>query len=188
MRILIVDDEIDSREMLRVLLRLDGHDVDTAANVEDAWKLFQNNDFSVVISDWMMPETNGLELCRRLRALDRPSYCYIILLTALKGKANYLEAMGAGADDFVTKPYDPDELRARLVAAERIVGLKWRIRRLEGVLPTCTYCKKIRDDRNRWTSIERYISERTDASFSHGVCPDCYETVVKPELDRSRHQ
>src|ERR1700686_1353370 len=119
MRILIVDDEIDSREMLRVLLRLDGHDVDTAAKVEEAWKLFQDNEFSAVISDWVMPEGNGLELCRRIRASDTPTYCYIILLTALKGKANYLEAMRAGVDDFVTKPYDPDELSARLVAPER---------------------------------------------------------------------
>jgi phosphoserine phosphatase RsbU/P len=186
MHILIVEDDSDAREMLQVLLQQDGHEVDAAVNGEEGWRLFQNNEFSVVISDWLMPETNGLELCRRIRASETLRYCYIILLTALQGKANYLEAMNAGTDDFMPKPYDPEELRARLVVAERIVRLQDRIKHLEGVLPTCMYCKKIRDERNHWTSIESYISQRTDASFSHGVCPDCYETVVKPELDRIR--
>ena len=67
-----------------------------------------------------------------------------------------------------------------------IAGLQDRIKHLEGVLPTCMYCKKIRDDSGTWTSIEHYISQRTEASFSHGVCPTCYEAVVKPEIDRSR--
>src|SRR5258708_5839104 len=123
MRILIVEDDSDAREMLQVLLQLEGHDVDAAANGEEAWKMFQGGGYSVVISDWLMPETNGLELCRRIRAFETSRYCYVILLTALQGKANYLEAMRAGTDDFVTKPYDPDELRARLMAADRIVSL-----------------------------------------------------------------
>jgi RNase P subunit RPR2 len=70
--------------------------------------------------------------------------------------------------------------------AERIVGLQDRVKRLEGILPTCMYCKKIRDERSRWVNIEQYISQRTEASFSHGVCPNCYENLVKPELDRVR--
>jgi DNA-binding response OmpR family regulator len=186
MRILIVEDDPDAREMLELLLKHEGHNVEAAVNGEEGWKLFQQGGFSVVISDWLMPETDGLELCRRIRASETSRYCYVMLLTALQGKANYLEAMRAGTDDFIPKPYDLDELRARLMVAERIVSLQDRVKHLEGVLPTCMYCKKIRDAHDRWTSIEHYITQRTDASFSHGVCPDCYESVVKPELDRMR--
>jgi DNA-binding response OmpR family regulator len=168
------------------MLELDGHEVVTTTNGDEGWSAFEKDRFSVVISDWLMPHTDGLELCRRIRASETSRYCYLILLTALQGKSNYLEAMRAGADDFVSKPYDPDELRARLLVAERIVGLQDRIKRLEGVLPTCMYCKKIRDERDNWVHIEQYISQRTEASFSHGVCPNCYHLMVKPQIDRIR--
>lgn len=188
MRILIVEDDIDSSEILRVLLERDGHEIVLARNGLDGWEKFNGGDFSVLISDWLMPEITGIDLCRRIRAAGKPNYCYVILLTALKGKGNYLEAMHAGADDFISKPYDPDELKARLLVAERIVHLKEHIKRLEGVLPTCMYCKRIRDSHDVWVGIEQYIAQRTEASFSHGVCPDCYEAVVKPEIDRLKPQ
>jgi DNA-binding response OmpR family regulator len=186
MRILIVEDDLDARDLLRVLLGLDGHEVVSAGNGQQGWDKFQSETFSVVISDWLMPEADGLELCRRIRASESTRYCYVILLTALQGKSNYLEAMRAGVDDFVLKPYDPDELRARLLVAERILGLQHRVKRLEGILPTCMYCKRIRDECDSWVHIEQYISQRTEASFSHGVCPDCYHNVVRPDLDRIR--
>jgi DNA-binding response OmpR family regulator len=186
MRILVVEDDFDARDMLKVMLGLDGHQVVIATNGEEGWQKFREDKFPVVISDWLMPETEGPELCRRIRAAETNHYCYVILLTALKGKANYLEAIHSGADDFVSKPFDPDELRARLLVAERIVGLQNRVKHLEGVLPTCMYCKRIRDERNEWVHIEQYISQRTEASFSHGVCPPCYNNFVKPELDRAR--
>jgi sigma-B regulation protein RsbU (phosphoserine phosphatase) len=186
MRILIVEDDTDARNMLQVLLELEGHEVVSARNGEEGWGTFDRGNFSVVLSDWLMPEVDGIELCRRIRAAEKRKYTYIILVTALQGKSHYLEGMRAGADDFVTKPYDPDELTARLMVAERILSLQDRMKRLEGVLPTCMYCKKIRDQRDVWVGIEQYITQRTEASFSHGVCPDCYESVVKPELDRLR--
>jgi sigma-B regulation protein RsbU (phosphoserine phosphatase) len=186
MRILVVEDDFDVREMLRTLLQCDGHDVVAARNGEEGWSAFQKGTFSVVISDWVMPDMDGLELSRRIRASESSRYSYILLLTALHGKKNYLTAMNAGIDDFMLKPYDADELRARLIVAARIVGLQDRVKRLEGVLPTCMYCKKIRDERSRWVNIEQYIGQRTEALFSHSVCPPCYESIVKPELDRVR--
>jgi DNA-binding response OmpR family regulator len=184
MRILVVEDDFDAREMLQILLRMEGHDVVTARNGVEGWKAFQDGRFSVVLSDWLMPEADGLELCRKIREQETARYTYIVLVTALQGKSLYLESINAGADDFVSKPYDPDVLRSRLVVAERIVKLQNRVKHLEGILPTCMYCKKIRDESDRWISIERYISQRSKASFSHGVCPECYEGIVKPELDR----
>lgn len=186
MRILIVEDDLDARNMLQVLLEMDGHEVVTAGNGNEGWNTFDGGHFSVIISDWLMPEVDGIELCRKVRRADKQRYSYIILVTALRGKSRYLEGMRAGADDFVTKPYDLDELRARLIVAERIVSLQDRVKRLEGVLPTCMYCKNIRDQRDGWVGIEEYITQRTEASFSHGVCPNCYENVVRPELDRMR--
>ncbi len=186
MRILIVEDDADIRDLLRILLEKDGHHVDTCADGHEAWDAFNRQEYSLIISDWLMPELDGIELCRRIRAADKPHYTYIILLTALSGKANHIEAIHAGADDFVSKPYDPDELKARLIVADRIMRLQEHVKRLEGVLPTCMYCKKIRDHSDVWVGIEQYITQRTEASFSHGVCPDCYENQLKPEINKLR--
>jgi DNA-binding response OmpR family regulator len=186
MKILIVEDDPESRAALKILLEMDGHDVTSAQNGNEGWQAFTSGHFPVVISDWIMPHMDGLELCRRIRSAGRPSYSYVVLVSALKGKASYLQGMAAGADDFVSKPYDPDELKTRLIVAGRIIGIQDRVKRLEGILPTCMYCKKIRDERDQWVGIETYISTRSLASFSHGVCPACYESYVKPDLDRIR--
>jgi phosphoserine phosphatase RsbU/P len=174
MKILIAEDNLDLNQLLRTQLELAGHEVVSAPDGVQAWHKFKQDDFSVLISDWLMPEIDGLELCRRVRSAQRSNYCYVILLTVLSGKANYLDAIAAGADDFVSKPYDPDELQGRLLVAERIVGLHAHIRQLEGVLFTCMYCKKVRDENAKWVSMEQYISQRSRAFLSHDVCPDCY--------------
>ncbi len=92
--------------------------------------------------------------------------------------------MDAGADDFITKPIDLDELRARLKAAERILGLRTHVQHLEGLVPICAYCKRIRDAADKWEAIERYVEERSEAQFSHGSCPDCYKKHVRPQLGK----
>jgi phosphoserine phosphatase RsbU/P len=91
--------------------------------------------------------------------------------------------MEAGADDFITKPVDIEELHARLKVADRILGLRRHMQQLEGLLPICSYCKRIRDQAEQWQSIERYLEKRSEAQFSHGICPDCYSKVVQPQLD-----
>src|SRR5262245_25988188 len=165
MRILIVENDVDTREKLRAVLGSEGHQVAVACNSQEGWDAFQKNPFPVVISGWLTPGTGGVELCRRIRASDTIHYCYVILLTPPAERSRYVEAMRAGADDVLLKPYEADELRASLVAAERIAALHGRSNRLEGLLPTCMYCKKIRDERNHWVHIEEYISQRTEASF-----------------------
>jgi DNA-binding response OmpR family regulator len=124
MKVLIAEDDRDSRELLSWLLEKLGYQVVSTDNGKDAWEAFRQDSFRLVISDLLMPEVDGLELCRRIRASKKPKYTYVILLTALIGKKDYLEGMDAGADDFVTKPFDPDELKARLRVAERIVALQ----------------------------------------------------------------
>jgi phosphoserine phosphatase RsbU/P len=183
MKILVAEDDTVSRIVLSESLRRLGHEVIAAENGMEAWNVCASQHIPMLISDWMMPEMDGLELCRRIRSGQPSSYTYIIMLTALSGKANFLEGMRAGADDFVVKPFDPDELQARLRVGERILNLQQEVRQLRGLLPICSYCKKIRDDKNVWTQIEEYVTRHSQALFSHSLCPGCYETQMKPQLD-----
>ncbi len=183
MRVLAVEDDPVSRRILTVVLERLGHEVLGANNGREGWDRFVTEPVDAVITDWMMPEMDGLELTRRIRAHGKDRYTYVLLLTALTGRDRYLDGMMAGADDFVSKPVDREELHARLRVAERILGLQREVRQLEGLLPICSYCKKIRDESEQWSQVEEYVSRRTEAQFSHGVCPDCYDQVLKPQLE-----
>ena len=141
---------------------------------------------------------DGIELCRKIRETKSFHSLYIILLTVKGQKTDIVEGLRAGADDYITKPFDRDELRARVQAGVRILELQAsladriskledalsNIKQLHGLLPICCYCNKIRDDQNYWQRVEEYISQHLEVRFSHGVCPECYEKVVKPELDK----
>jgi len=122
-RILIVEDDAVVRRILQGHLEAYGHEVTQALDGTQAWELLQQGHFSVVISDWMMPGMDGIELVRRIRSSHQPSYVYVILLTGKSQREHFVQAMEAGADDFVPKPFDRDELRVRLRSAERIIQL-----------------------------------------------------------------
>ena len=124
MRILVVEDDVVVRRVLRGHLESCGHEVTQALDGSEAWELLRQGHFPVVISDWMMPGLDGLELIRRIRSSHQPSYVYVILLTGKSQREDFFQAMEAGADDFVTKPFDRDELRVRLRSAERIIQLE----------------------------------------------------------------
>ncbi len=123
-RVLIAEDDLISRRLLQSSLEKWGHEVVSAQDGREAWSCFEVGDFPIVISDWMMPELDGVELVRRIRACQRPGYVYTILLTAKSQKEDLVHGMEAGADDFVTKPFDREELRVRLRAGERIIQLE----------------------------------------------------------------
>ena len=185
MKILAVEDDAVARAVLRQALRRLGHEVVEAEDGEVAWARLEHEPVRVVVSDWLMPHCDGLELCRRIRAQVGAEYIYFILLTSQGATAQNQEAAAdAGVDDFLTKPLVLAELWTRLRVAERILKYTTQVRQLEEMLPICSYCKKIRDDRNYWQQIEGYISDRTGSDFSHSVCPDCYQAVVIPELDK----
>jgi signal transduction histidine kinase len=131
MKILIAEDDATSRTILTHVLTQLGHEVAAVADGVEAWAIFQKEHVPLLISDWMMPGMDGLELCRRIRAERRAKYTYIVLLTVLDGKQNYLEAMEAGTDDFISKPFDVDQLHARLRVAARILGLQTELREME---------------------------------------------------------
>ena len=196
--VLVADDEPTSRYVVAAMLRKGGYDVQLAADGEEAWAaLRQPNAPSLAIMDWMMPGLDGVEICRRLRTIETPTPTYVILLTSRDAAADVVEGLRAGADDYVTKPPHEDELLARISVGTRVVGLQQaladRVRRLEdalsnvkqlqGLLPMCSYCKRIRDDRNYWQQVESYISEHSGVQFSHSFCPECFEQYVRPQLD-----
>jgi DNA-binding response OmpR family regulator len=189
MKILIAEDEKISRRILEMTLTKAGYD---AVAVEDGVKALESIQKEVpdmLITDWMMPELDGLELCRRIRGLDLSSYVYIILLTALTQKEKIIEGLDAGADDYITKPFERTELLARVRAGERVIRLERSLRQknkevsealaqvkqLKGLLPICMFCKKIRNDENYWQKVEEYLAEHTGADFSHSICPECLE-------------
>ena len=124
MKVLIADDDPVSRHLLQRHVQSWGHEVTAAPDGARAWQLFAAGEFPIVITDWLMPELDGLELVRRIRAVERPGYVYVILLTALSQKEDVVQGMEAGADDFVTKPFDREELRVRVRAGERIIRLE----------------------------------------------------------------
>ena len=183
MNILVAEDETVTRKLLQRLLVSLGHEVTAVENGTQAWEHLQTSKVRVVVSDWMMPDSDGLDLCRRVRERSEEDYVYFILLTSVSRNKNTLhQASTAGVDDFLTKPVNHDEIWMRLRVAERILTFTRQIRQLESFLPICAYCKKIRNDGNYWQQIETYINERTGTDFSHSICPDCYENHVKPEL------
>ena len=179
MNVLIADDDPTSRIVLSATLQKLGHQVAVAKDGAEAWTVFENGEVPLLISDMVMPDVHGLELCRRIRAAKRPKYTYIILLTSVGGKSSYLVVMRAVADDFINKPFDEEQLAARLVAAERVLNLQSQVKQLSGLLPICCVCKKVRDDQNYWEQVESYISKRTDARFSHSYCPDCFKKAMQ---------
>lgn len=183
MRILVVDDEPDSLDIMRRRLQKMGHHVDVAFDGVDAWDKHRVDPFHVIVTDWFMPNLDGLGLCRKVREHDQPFYTYIIMLTAtFDSEENYHQAMETGIDDFQTKPCLVKELDIRLRVAQRIIDFQAKIRRLQELLPICSYCRRIRDDKDYWHKIENYIQAQTGSVFSHGVCPDCYHLHIKPQL------
>lgn len=135
MKVLVADDDSVSRKLLQSYLQKWGCEVSVARDGAEAWSCFEREEFSLVITDWVMPELDGVELVRRIRSVPRPGYVYVILLTAKGEKEDLVEAMEAGADDFLTKPFDRDELRVRLRAGERIAGLEQQLRAARGASP-----------------------------------------------------
>jgi len=123
-KVLIAEDEVVSRHLLQSYLQQWGHEVVAAPDGAAAWRLFQEQEFPLVLSDWVMPEMDGLELIRQIRSRPSGAYAYIILLTARAKKQDVIEGLEAGANDFVTKPFDRGELRVRVRAGERIIELE----------------------------------------------------------------
>lgn len=197
MKALIADDDFTYRRMLEALLAKWGYDLVVTSDGDAAWQVLHAPDApQLAILDWMMPGKDGVEICRQLRESSQSDPKYIILLTSKGDKKDIVSGLDAGADDYITKPFESEELRARVQVGERILRLQSelasrvkelqealdQIETLEGILPICMYCKKIRNDQNYWQQVESYISQHSQAEFTHGLCPECFEKHIKRPL------
>ena len=203
MKILIAEDSQVSRRLLEAQLQRWGHEVQMTADGDAAWEAIQQKDApALAILDWMMPGVDGVEICRRVRARATALPLYIILLTARAASEDVVQGLDAGADDYVTKPFHAAELQARLGVGIRIVLLQRQlaervaeleealahVEELHGILPICSYCRRIRSDADSWHGIEEYVSAHSAARFSHGVCPQCLEKILEPEMEALQRQ
>ncbi|PYV32158.1 MAG: response regulator [Acidobacteria bacterium] len=199
MKVLIADDDPVSQRVLEAFLTRWGYEVSRAENGAEALRKLEAREAPrLAILDWMMPGIDGVEVCRRLRAANPVLPLYVIVLTAKGESEDVVEGLESGADDYVTKPFDRAELRARIQVGERVLELQTelservkeleaalaRVKTLQGLLPICSYCKRIRNDQNYWQQVEQYIGEHSGAEFSHGICPDCFAKHVTPELKK----
>ena len=199
MRILIAEDDLVSRRLLEATLKKWEYEIVVACDGQQAWELLHQPDAPrLAILDWMMPGLDGVEVCRRMRAQPAEHPAYLILLTAKHTTSDIVAGLDAGADDYIVKPFQRDELRARVQVGERVVKLQEalaarirelgealaNVKQLQGLLPICSYCKKIRDDQNYWQQLETYFLEHSAARFSHGICPDCWDRIVKPQMEQ----
>lgn len=192
MRILIAEDDATSRMVLASILTGEGFEVTSAEDGGAAWQLLQRPDApSLAIVDLMMPGLDGLELVRRVRALPNAVPPYLIIVSTKDDKADVVAGLGAGANDYLAKPYDAGELRARIEVGRQLIetrialnekveelelALK-EVRTLKGIVPICASCKNVRDDQGYWNRVETYLNEHTEAEFSHAVCPDCMKRL-----------
>ncbi len=197
-RILIAEDHHVSRHLLERNLQNWGFDVVSAENGAAAAEILDAPGApAIAILDWMMPQMDGVEVCQRVRKqTDRP-YIYLLLLTAKSQKEEIAAGLDAGADDYVIKPFDPDELRARLKVGQRVVELERTldrrvqdlqsalddVKKLRRLLPICMYCKSVRDDQDYWRQIDEYIHTETGTDFSHGICPHCLDKINKGSIE-----
>ncbi|MBI5365934.1 MAG: response regulator [Planctomycetes bacterium] len=201
MRVLVADDNAVSRAAMAGLLEKWGYEPHVVEDGAAAWVALRGAARpAIAVLDWLMPAPDGLELCRRIRSTPDLRHLYVILVTGREATADVVTGLSAGANDYVTKPFEPTEFQARLSVGARVVTLQQdlaaKVRDLEaalareqklfGLLPICSYCKKVRDDRDYWHQVEAYVTERSSAQFSHSICPACFETVVKPELEAYR--
>ncbi len=197
-KVLVVDDEQANLILLNTILR-GSHEILLASSGLEALSILGSELPDIILLDVMMPEMSGFDLCRILKGDERYGEIPVIFITSLSGGESELQGLQLGAVDYICKPFNIAHVRLRLrnqlelklrneQLKEQRAALEARtfelesaikrIKHLEGLIPICMYCKKIRNDRQLWQNLEEYICEHTDASFTHGMCPDCLDRCM----------
>lgn len=199
MKILVADDDLTSRLMLESILQKWSFETIIVDDGLAAWNHLQQKDSPpIALIDWEMPGMDGLEICRKAHLLERGSPIYTILVTGRDSTKDIVDGLNSGAADYITKPFDNNELRARIDVAERLVRTQTsldnkvkeleqaleHVKTLQGIIPICMHCHSIRNDKEAWNRLENYIEAHSEAQFSHSICPSCL-TKHYPDFDIS---
>lgn len=186
-KVLIVDDASTNLEILGDALS-QSYEVYVALSGEDALASASANKPDLILLDVMMPGMDGFTLCSRIKNIPELASVPVIFVTALEEEADEMRGLALGAVDYITKPYIINLVKLRirnqlelkstrdalLLKTEELTEALSRIKSLEGMIPICMYCHKIRDEDRAWQKLEQYISDHSNASFSHGICPECF--------------
>lgn len=189
MKILIAEDEFTTRMMIQVCLENWGYRVESVTNGVEAWDILKKQDAPhIAILDWEMPEIDGVEVCKRVKEMDCENPPYIILLTSRDSKKDIVKGFDAGADDYMTKPFNDDELRARVRVAERLVRTQSSLSETVGELrnalnqleildsgvEACGACRKIKNNEDGcWHNFDEIVVGDLDSRFIATICPEC---------------
>jgi len=190
-KILIAEDEFTTRMIVQVCLEKWGYRVESVANGTEAWDSLKKSEAPhIAILDWEMPEIDGVEVCRRIKESGGENPPYVILLTSRDSKTDIVKGFDAGADDYMTKPFNDNELRARVRVAERLVRTQSTLSKtvvelrdalnqlemLENGIATCESCQKVlSNDDDAWHNFQEIVEGGVDSRFIHTRCPDCQE-------------
>lgn len=191
-RLLVVDDTPENLIILYKVLRNE-YEVIGAQNGEEALRLISTNRPDLILLDIMMPEMDGLAVCRILKGDERYREIPVIFITALTDDVDEARGFEAGAVDYLTKPIKPAVLSRRVAVHLELQSRREalvhrnselqaalaRVKELSGLLPICMTCKKIRDDKGYWNQLEFYISLHSEALFSHCYCPECAQIEMQ---------
>ncbi len=199
-RVLIVDDVPENIEIIGDMLSASGYRVDTASGGDSALEMAAGEEYDLVLLDIMMPGMDGYEVCAKLKGSPQTSAIPVIFITARKEFDDIKKGFEAGAVDYITKPFRAEEVRIRTAThvelkrtrdklkqeyekekklREELSEALSRVKTLTGLLPICCYCHKIKDDDGYWQRVEDYICTRSDADFTHGICTECSEKLMK---------
>ena len=186
--IVVADDDAVGRELVSRVLEKAGHPTVTAPDGARAWELIQSVKPPIAVLDWDMPHLTGLDVLRRIKLTVDRTPPYVLLLTSRTEVRDRVRGLTVGADDYLTKPFEPAELVARVEVGLRVVQLQRslaarvaeledalaHVNRLERLLPICGHCKRIQSG-EAWHDLENFLASRTGVRFSHGACPGCAE-------------
>jgi len=187
-KVLVADDDVIARRFLESALTRWGYEVLAVSSGGEAWRVLSEPAAPpVAVLDWMMPELTGVEVCEKLRAARLPGAPYLIVLTSRGETGDIVRALRAGADDHITKPFEVEELRARVSVGVRIATLQQQlaervhaleealahVQQLQGLIPICAWCRQVRNDGNFWEQVDSYLGKRSGLQFTHAICPTC---------------